>query len=107
MSAIIGGPAEPTFSDAEISELIEQESEVILTAVKMKIEKQRPGGAFFSFLNKAIYGLSKYGILNRLIKIIITTIVLSCSTSRRLIRYQITGININIKEPNYSLMRFI
>ena len=28
----------------------------------MKVDKQRPGGAFFSFLNKAIYGFSKYGI---------------------------------------------
>ena len=27
----------------------------------MKI-RTRPGGAFFSFLNKAIYGLSKYGM---------------------------------------------
>ena len=52
----------PTFSDSEIGELIEQEHEVIVTAVNMKIEKHRPGGAFFSFLNKAIYDLSKYGI---------------------------------------------
>ena len=61
-NAIIGGPDEPTFSDAEISELLGQEKEVILTVVKLKVDKQRPGGAFFSFLNKAIYDLSKYGI---------------------------------------------
>ena len=61
-NAIIGGPDEPTFSDAGISELLEQEKEVILTVVRLKIDKQRPRGAFFSFLNKAIYDLSKYGI---------------------------------------------
>ena len=61
-NAIIGGSDEPTFSDAEISELLGQEREVILTAVKLKIVKQRPGGAFFSFLNKPIYGLTKYGV---------------------------------------------
>ena len=59
-NAIIGGPDEPTFSDAEISELLGQEKEVILTVVKLKVDKQRPGGAFFS-LNKAIYGLSNIG----------------------------------------------
>ena len=43
-NAIISGPDEPTFSDAEISELLGQEKEVILTVVKLKIDKQRPGG---------------------------------------------------------------
>ena len=61
-NAIIGGPDEPTFSDAEISELLEQEKEEILIVVKPKVDKQRPGGAFFSFLNKTIYCLSKYGM---------------------------------------------
>ena len=61
-NAMIGGPGEPTFSDAEISELLEQEKEVTLTVVKLKVDKQRPGGAFFSFLNKTIYDLPKYGI---------------------------------------------
>ena len=56
----IGGPGEPKFSDAEISELIEQETEVLISV--LNIEKTRPGGAFFSFLNKAIYDLSKYGL---------------------------------------------
>ena len=60
--AIIGGSNEPTYSDAEIIELLEQEKEVILTVVKVKVDKQRPGGAFVSFLNKAIYDLSEYGI---------------------------------------------
>ena len=74
-NAIIGGPDEPKFSDAEISELIEQETEVLISV--LSIEKTRPAGAFFPFLNKAIYDLSKYGTfyLNRLIKVIIITIV--------------------------------
>ena len=42
-NVIIGGPDEPTFSDAEISELLEQEQEVLLTVVKLKVDKQRPG----------------------------------------------------------------
>ena len=76
MGAIIGGSAKPTFSDGDISELLEQETTVILTAVKLKTVKQRPGGAFFSFLSKAIYGLSKYVLFfNRVIEVIIITIV--------------------------------
>ena len=35
---------------------------VILTVVKLKIDKQRPGGASSPFLNKAIYDCSKYGM---------------------------------------------
>ena len=57
-NAIIGGLDEPKFSDAEISELREQETEVSIPV--LSIEKTRPGGAFLSFLNKAIYDLSKY-----------------------------------------------
>ena len=34
-NAIIGGPDGPTFSDAEISALLEHEQEVLLTVVKM------------------------------------------------------------------------
>ena len=60
-NAVIGGPDEPTISDAEISELLEQEK-LILTVVKLKVDKQRPGGACFSFLYKAVYDLSKHGI---------------------------------------------
>ena len=59
-NAIIGGPEEPTFSDAEIRGLIDQETEVSISV--LSIEKSRTGGAFFSFLNKAIYDLTKYGI---------------------------------------------
>ena len=59
-NAIIGAPDEPKFSDAEIRDLIEQETEVLISV--LNIEKTRPGGAFFSFLNKTIYDLSKYGI---------------------------------------------
>ena len=61
--AIVGGPDEPTFSDAEISELPKQAKEVISTVVKLKVDKQRPGGAFFPFLNNVIYDLSNCGIL--------------------------------------------
>ena len=59
-NAVIGAPDEPKFSDAEIRDLIGQEKEVLISV--LRIEKTRPGGAFFSFLNKTIYGLSKYGI---------------------------------------------
>ena len=52
-NAIIGAPDEPKFSDAEIRDLIEQVKEVLISV--LSIEKSRPGGAFFSFLNKAIY----------------------------------------------------
>ena len=62
LSAIIGGPAKPTFSADDIRELLGQEKLVIYTAVKMKIVEQRPEGAFFSFLTNTIYDLSKYGI---------------------------------------------
>ena len=72
--AIIGGPDEPTSSDAEISELLGQ-GKIILIVAKPKVDKQRPGGAFFSFLNNIMYDLSKYGILNRLMKVIVITIV--------------------------------
>ena len=67
-NAIIGGPDEPTFSDAEISELFEQEKEVISIVVKLKVDKQRPGGAFFPFLNKTVYDLSEYGIFKTIDK---------------------------------------
>ena len=59
-NAIIDASDEPKFSDSEISDLIEQETEVIISVVELG--KTRPGGAFFSFLNKTIYDLSKYGI---------------------------------------------
>ena len=44
-NAIIGAPDEPKFSDAEIRDLIEQETEVLISV--LSIEKTRPGGAFF------------------------------------------------------------
>ena len=59
-NATIGGPEAPTFSDAAISDLLEEEPEVIVSI--LSIEKTRPGGAFFPFLNKTIYDLSKYGV---------------------------------------------
>ena len=59
-NAIIGGPGEPKFCDAEISELLEEETEVLITVLNN--EKTRPGGAFLPFLNNTIYDLSKYGL---------------------------------------------
>ena len=70
-NAGIGGTDEPTFSDAEISGLLEHEQaeisglldheqEVLLTVVQ--IDKTRPGGASFPYLNNTIHDLDKYGI---------------------------------------------
>ena len=47
-NAVIGGTDEPTFSDAEISGLLEHEQEVLITVVNN--DKTRPGGAFYPFL---------------------------------------------------------
>ena len=61
--AIIGGSGEPAFSDADIGDLLGQEEEdVILTVVKLKVDKQRPGGAFFSLLDSMVHDLSNYGV---------------------------------------------
>ena len=35
-NAVVGGTGEPTFSDAEISGLLEHEQEVLITVEKMK-----------------------------------------------------------------------
>ena len=59
-NAVSGGTGEPTFSDAEITGLLEHEQEVLITVVKS--DKTRPGGAFYPFLNNTIYDLSKYGV---------------------------------------------
>ena len=59
-NAVIGGTGEPTFSDAELSGLLEHEQEVLTNAVKNN--KTRPGGAFYPFLNNTFYDLSKYGV---------------------------------------------
>ena len=40
--------------------MTEQETEVLISV--LSFEKTRPGGAFFSFLNKTVYDLSEYGI---------------------------------------------
>ena len=59
-SAVIGGPDEPAFSDAEINNFLEHEQEVFITVVRN--DKTRPGGAFYPFINNIIYDLSKYGV---------------------------------------------
>ena len=61
MNAATGEVDAPKFSDAEISGLLEQETEVLITIVKHDT-KTRPGGAFFPYLNNTIYDLDKYGI---------------------------------------------
>ena len=58
-NAVVGGTGEPTFSDAEISGLLEHEQEVLITVVNMK---KKPGGAFFPYLNNTGYDLDTYGI---------------------------------------------
>ena len=59
-NAVMGGKDEPTFSDAEISELIEQEQEVLIAVVDKN--KTRSGGAFFNCLNNTLFDFDKYGI---------------------------------------------
>ena len=59
-NAAMGGKDEPKFSDAEISELIEQEQEVLIAVVDKN--KTRSGGAFFNCLNNTLFDFDKYGI---------------------------------------------
>ena len=59
-NAVMGGKDEPTFSDAEISDLIEQEQEVLIAVVDKN--KTRAGGAFFNCLNNTLFDFDKYGI---------------------------------------------
>ena len=59
-NAVIGGTDEPTFSDAEISGLLEHGQEVLITVVRNN--ETRPGGAFFPYRNNTTYDLDKYGI---------------------------------------------
>ena len=62
MNAVTGEVDAPIFSDAEISGLLEQEAEVLITVVKQDDTKTRPGGAFFPYLNNTNYDLDKYWI---------------------------------------------
>ena len=62
INAVTGDVDAPKFSDAEISGLLEQDTEVLITVVKKYDTKTRPGGAFFPYLNNTIYDLDKYGI---------------------------------------------
>ena len=61
MNAVTGEVDAPKSSDAEISGLLEQETEVLITVVKNDT-KTRPGGAFFPYLNNTIYDLGTYVI---------------------------------------------
>ena len=60
-NAVTGDVEAPTFSDAEISGLLEQETEVLIIVVKNDT-KTRPGGAFFPNLSNTICDLDKYGL---------------------------------------------
>ena len=62
INAVTGDVDAPKFSDAEISGLLEQDTEVLITVVKKYDTNTRPGGAFFPYLNNTIYDLYKYGI---------------------------------------------
>ena len=62
MNAVTGEVDAPKFSDAEISGLLEQGTEVLIWVVKRNGTKTRPGGAFFPYLNNTIYDLDKHGI---------------------------------------------
>ena len=53
--AAMDGKGEPKFSDAEISDLIEQEQEVRIAVVDKN--KTRSGGAFFNCLNNTLFDL--------------------------------------------------
>ena len=46
MNAVTDEVDAPKFSDAELSGVLEQETEVLITAVKKYDTKARPGGAF-------------------------------------------------------------
>ena len=57
----------PTFSDAEIGSLLEQETEVLITVGKNEENKKtRAGGAFFKYLNLTNLDLPKYGLFKNI-----------------------------------------
>ena len=62
MNAVTGDVDAPKFSDAEISSLLDQDTDVCITVVKQYGTTTRPGGAFFPYLNNTIYDLDKHGI---------------------------------------------
>ena len=62
MNSLTGDVDASNFSDAEISGLLEQETEVLITVVKQWRNITRAGGAFFKYLNLANFDLSKYGL---------------------------------------------
>ena len=72
-NAIIGGPDEPKFSDAEISELLEEETEVLITVLNNEKPDQGVHSSPSYIIRFMIY-LNMY-LFNRLIEAIINTIV--------------------------------
>ena len=73
-NAVIGGTDEPTFSDAEISGLLEHGQEILITVVRNN--ETRPGGAFFPYMKNTIYDLDMV-YLKLLIETIINMIAYS------------------------------
>ena len=62
MNAVTGEVDAPEFGDAEISSLLEQGADILITVIKKDDTTTRPGGAFFPYLNDTIYDLDKHGI---------------------------------------------
>ena len=74
------------FSDAELSKIIEQGTEVEVFTVDKN--KTRAGGSFFPYLNITIFDLSKYGIFQSADRKIYTHNCLYLALpTRRVIRY--------------------
>ena len=69
-NAVTGGVDDPEFSDVGISNLIEQETNVLITVIGIGKEqaKTRAGGAFFKYLDLTSFDLAKYGLLKLLIE---------------------------------------
>ena len=73
MSVVVGEEAiVNTISDAELVYIIVQEREVEILVVDK--HKTRAGGAFFNCLNNTLFYFDKYGILKKLIEILIIII---------------------------------
>ena len=57
-NAVTGGVDDPKFNDVEVSNFIEQETEVVIPVIKIGEEtiKTRAGGAVFKYLNSTLFG---------------------------------------------------
>ena len=68
MNAVTGEVDAPKSSDAEISGLLEQESDILMTVVKQPEDTTYTGagGAFFKYLILTNFDLSKYGLFRNI-----------------------------------------